>query len=244
MSLTVGSGPFGHRPAGRFDFEPPAAVVFVDPYPRRIRALVGGDAVIDSTRAVLLHETGRLPVLFFPSEDVRLDAVPRDSVSRHARAAGHVSIAWDAVEAWLEEDEEMVGHVRDPYHRVEIRRASRHVRVLVDGELLADSRQPTILYETGLPPRYYLPRDDIRAELEPHARRTVCAYKGVATHWSARTPARLAEAVAWSYDEPDEDARKLQGLVAFYNERVDLEVDGERQEQPRTQWHPGGWGAR
>lgn len=244
MSLTVGTGPFGHRPAGRFSFEPPESVVFVEPFPRRVRALAGGEAVVDSTEAVLLHETGSLPVLYFPEEDVRLGTVAGDAVGRHAAAPGHVSIRWDAVDAWLEEDEPMHGHVRDPYHRIEVRRASRHVRVSLNGELLAESRQPTILFETGLPPRYYLPREDVRADLEPHERRTVCAYKGEAAHWSVGTPEGREEAVAWTYEQPDDDARKVAGLVSFYNERVDLEVDGEALERPRTQWHPGGWAGR
>lgn len=244
MSLTVGTGPFGHRPTGRFDFEPPAEVVFVEPFPRRVRSLAGGETVVDSTEAVLLHETGSLPVLYFPESDVRLEALAAGAVERHAAAPGYVSIRWSSVESWLEEDEPMYGHVRDPYHRVEIRRSSRHVRVSLAGDLLAESRRPVVLYETALPPRYYLPRADVRAELLPHEKRTVCAYKGEAAHWSVRAAAGIAEAVAWTYDEPDDDARKVAGLVAFYNEWVDLDVDGESVERPRTQWHPAGWAGR
>jgi uncharacterized protein (DUF427 family) len=119
------------------------------------------------------------------------------------------------------------------------------VRVEVAGLVVAESRRPTIVFETGLPVRYYLPRDDVRVDLlEPHERRTRCAYKGVATHWSVRVDDGLEDAVAWSYEDPDEDAERLRGLIAFYNERVDLEVDGERLERPRTQWHPSGWDTR
>ena len=236
MSLTVGTGPFGHRPAGRFNFEPPQAVVYTEPFLRRVRALDGGQTVVDTTGARLLHETGRLPVLYFPEADVQLEGLATESVTRHPALPGHVAIAWNAVDSWYEEDEEMFGHVRDPYHRIEIRRSSRHVVVRVGGEVVAESRRPTILYETGLPPRYYLPREDVCAELAPHDKRTVCAYKGHASHWSVAGE----DAVAWSYEQPDDDARKIAGLVSFYNERVDLEVDGEAQEQPRTQWHRQG----
>lgn len=243
MSLTVGRGPFGHHPAGRFDFTPPRHVVYVEPFGRRVRALRGGDLVVDTLAATLLHETGSLPVLYFRDEEVRSDLLEPRALRRHAEHPGFVSIAWDAVDAWLEEDEEMLVHVRDPYHRIEVRRSSRRVCVAVAGETLAESSRPRILFETGLPARYYLPREDVRLHLlEPHGRRTRCAYKGIASHWSARTPEGLAEAVAWSYEQPDADARDVAGLIAFYNERVDLDVDGAREERPRTQWHPRGWG--
>jgi uncharacterized protein (DUF427 family) len=243
MSLTVGGGPFGHRPGGRFDFEPPDRVVYVEDSPRRIRAVLGSETVIESRRVRLLHESGSLPVFVFPEEDVRADRLPAGSVSRPDAAPGHVHVAWDAVDAWFEEEEELFGHPRDPYHRIDVRESSRNVRVLVQGELVAESQRPLVLFETGLPPRYYLRPDDVRLELlVPHGKKTRCAYKGVATHWSVRAGGQLAEAVAWSYTAPDDDGKPVKGRIAFYNERVDLELDGEVQERPRTQWHKEGWG--
>ena len=122
----------------------------------------------------------------------------------------------------------MFGHARDPYHRIDVRRSSRHVRVAVDGEVVADSRRPFVLFETSLPPRYYLPPDDVRLELfEPHGKRTRCAYKGIASHWSVRAGGELAEEVAWSYESPDDEVGRIRGLIAFYDERVDVAVDGE-----------------
>ena len=110
----------------------------------------------------------------------------------------------------------------------------------MNGDVVADSRRPLILFEAGLPPRYYLPRDDVRVDLlEPHGKRTRCAYKGIASHWSARAGGELAEEVAWSYEAPDDEVARIKGLIAFYNERVDLEVDGEPQERPRTPWNRG-----
>ena len=242
MSLTVGSGPFGHRPAGTFDFDPPAHVVYVESFPRRVRAVKGGEVLVASADVKLLHESGKLPVFLFPEDDVRAGALPAGAVSRREEAPGHVHVAWDAVDAWYEEEEELFGHPRDPYHRIDVRASSRHVRVLLEGEVVAESRRPLVLFETGLPPRCYLRPEDVRLDLlVPHGKRTRCAYKGVASHWSVRSGEGLAEAVAWSYTAPDDDARRITGLYAFYDERVDVELDGVRGERPRTQWHREGW---
>jgi uncharacterized protein (DUF427 family) len=243
MSLTVGSGPFGHRPAGTFDFDPPERIVYVEGSPRRIRAVKGSETVIDSRRVRLLHESGSLPVFFFPEEDVHSDALPAGAVRRHDAVPRHVSVDWAAVDAWFEEDEEVFGHPRDPYHRIDVRESARHVRVRVGGQLVAEAKRPLLLFETGLPPRYYLRPEDVRLDLVvPHGKKTRCAYKGVASHWSVRVGDTLAEAVAWCYTAPDDDGREIKGLIAFYNELVELEVDGELEERPRTQWHEEGWG--
>jgi uncharacterized protein (DUF427 family) len=242
VSLTVGRGPFGHQPAGAFNFEPPKSVVYTEPFPRRVRAVVGGEAVADSLRAQLLSETGRLPVIYMPEEDVRLDHIPADALSRHERLPGHVAVAWTFPEAWFDEDEEMHGHVRDPYHRIDIRQSSRHVIVRVGGQAVAESRTPLILFETGLPPRYYFDRAEVRLErLEPHGCRTRCAYKGLASHWSVRTEEGLEEAIGWTYPEPDPEVGRIGGRIAFYNERVELEVDGRAMEPPVTPWAEPGW---
>ena len=242
MSLTVGTGPFGHRPAGSFDFEPPERVVYVEDWPRRIRAVREGDVVVESRRVKLLHESGRLPVFYFPDEDVRLDLLD-GAVRRHDAVPGHVTVDWGAPDAWFEEEEELFGHPRDPYHRIDTRESSRHVRIGVGGDIVAESRRPLVLFETGLPPRYYLRPEEVRLDLlVPHGKKTRCAYKGVASHWSVLAGDQLEEAVVWSYTAPDDDAKRIKGLFAFYDERVELEVDGERQEPPRTQWHREGWG--
>jgi uncharacterized protein (DUF427 family) len=243
MSLTVGSGPFGHRPAGSFDFERPPHVVYVEDFPRRVRAVKGSETVVASRRVKLLHETGSLPRFLFPEDDVRLELLPSAAAHRRDEAPGHVHVDWGAVDAWFEEEEELFGHPRDPYHRIDVRESSRHARVQVEGQLVAESRRPLVLFETGLPPRYYLRPEEVRLDLlVPHGKKTRCAYKGVASHWSVRAGDALAEAVVWSYTAPDDDAVRIKGLFAFYNERVDVEVDGEREQRPRTQWHDAGWG--
>jgi len=188
--------------------------------------------VADSRRTRLLYLEGQqIPRHVFPEDDVRLDLLPADAVTR--RAEGLIEIAFDVPDEWLEEDEELVGHARDPFHRIDARRTSRHVRVSIAGETVADTRRAVALFETGLPTRWYIPRDDVSAELERNDdHRTTCAYKGHATHWDVAGE----KAVAWSYELPLNDAVPVRSMIAFYNERVDIEVDGEREERPRTQW--------
>jgi uncharacterized protein (DUF427 family) len=230
MSLTVGSGPFGQRPAGSFSFEVPSdEVAYLEASPRWIRGRLGGQTVVNSKRVRMLHESGRLPVWLFPEEDVRLDLLPESAVERRH---GLIEVDFRALDEWLEEDERQIGHPRDPYHRIDIRRTSRHVRVSIAGEPVADTTSALVLFETGLPPRWYIPREDLRAELTPSELTTVCAYKGRASHWSVAGE----EAVAWSYEEPFHEVLPVRGFVAFYDERVDLELDGELRERPRTQW--------
>lgn len=233
MSLTVGTAPFGRQPAGQFDFSPPAHVVYVEAFPRRVRAVRGRETVIDSSRTLLVHESDRLPHYAFPAEDVRLGAARPDPA-----APGHVSVPWDAVDAWFEEDEEVFVHVRDPYHRIDVVPTSRHVVVSLDGVVLADSTSVRGLYETGLPVRWYFPGEDVRTErLTRSETVTHCAYKGTPVHWSARLGGTLHEDVAWAYqDEVRREAEAVRGRIAFYDERVDVDVDGVRQDRPRTPW--------
>ncbi|MFI6598425.1 DUF427 domain-containing protein [Nonomuraea sp. NPDC050536] len=146
---------------------------------------------------------------------------------------GHVRFEWDSMDAWFEEDEEVFFHPRDPYTRVDILPSSRRVRVEVDGVTVADSVRPRILFETGLPARYYLPKTDIRFDLlEPTDTATHCPYKGTAGYWSVNGHADLA----WSYRTPLPESEKIAGLVSFYNEKVDIYVDEVLQERPRTKF--------
>jgi uncharacterized protein (DUF427 family) len=147
--------------------------------------------------------------------------------------AGHVVLDHDAFDSWFEEDEPILGHPRDPFHRVDTRKSFRQVRVEYDGQVLAESSEPTFVFETNLPLRFYLPRRDLQAEPRPSARRTVCAYKGEASYLSFDLGGKAAD-VAWTYEDPLPDARPLAGLVAFYDELVDVIVDGERRPRPDT----------
>lgn len=133
------------------------------------------------------------------------------------------------MDAWYEEDEQVFVHARDPYHRVDVRNSSRHVRVIVEGELVAETRRPKLLFETGLPTRYYIPRDDVRSDLlEESERHTGCPYKGTASYHSVRAARQLVRDVVWYYPEPLAEATSIRNLLSFYNERVELEVDGQR----------------
>jgi uncharacterized protein (DUF427 family) len=268
VSLTVGTGPFAPRPHGTFNFELPRTkgLIYFEDSPRRIRARLGGETVVDSRHAKLLHEHGHLPVYYFPREEVRMDLlVPSDKRTRcpykgeasywsvHANGkiaedavweypepiedapplAGYLAFYWHKMDEWFEEDEPAIVHARDPYHRVDVVPTSRHVRVSVGGEVLAESQRTLALFETGLPTRWYFPREDVRMDLlEPSDSRTGCAYKGFASYWSVGDEQDLV----WSYAEPRREVEPIRDLLAFYGERVDIEVDGEPQERPVTQW--------
>ena len=134
-------------------------------------------------------------------------------------------------------DEPVYTHPRDPYTRVDVLASSRHVRVEVAGAVVADSRAPRILFETGLPPRYYLPLQDVRMDLlRPSDTRTGCPYKGTASYFHLELDGRRYEDYVWIYRYPLPESQKIAGLVAFYNERVDLWVDGVRQPRPHTKF--------
>jgi uncharacterized protein (DUF427 family) len=150
-----------------------------------------------------------------------------------ADLAGYVVLDFDAFDGWLEEDERNVGHPRNPFHRIDILHSSRQVRVESDGEVLAESSDPYFLFEPPLPVRYYLPPEDVRTDLlRPSDTKTFCAYKGQASYWSLEGDDDLV----WSYLEPLREAAEVTGRLAFFNERVDIVVDGERLERPVTPW--------
>jgi uncharacterized protein (DUF427 family) len=160
-----------------------------------------------------------------------------DPIESVPQLADYVAFYWNKADAWFEEDDEVFKHPRDPYHRVDVLNSSRHVQVRVGGVLVAESRRPRLLFETGLPVRYYLPKLDVRPELlVPSATRTRCPYKGEAVYWSVRAGAELLEDIVWSYPAPIPEAPKIENLLAFYNEKTDITVDGVLQERPATKW--------
>lgn len=149
--------------------------------------------------------------------------------------ADHVVLDFTSFD-WLEEDEPIVSHPRDPFHRIDVIRSSRAVRIELDGHVLAESTGATLLFETMLPIRFYLPPQDIRVELQPSSTRTWCAYKGEARYWSVALTSGAVPDVAWSYEEPLHDAIGVSGLVAFFDERLDVVLDGQPRERPVTPW--------
>jgi uncharacterized protein (DUF427 family) len=246
------------------------AVVRVEPTPKRVRAMLGGETVVDSRRALILFEQGHLPVYYFPLEDVRADLlepsgkhttcprkgdasywsvrardrVAQDAVWRYPEPiegcpdiSGHVAFYWHAMDSWWEEDDEVFKHPRDPYHRVDVLRSSRHVRVELDGVVVAETERPLLLLETSLPPRWYIPRADVRFDLlRPTDTTTTCPYKGNASYFTAVVGDSEHDDIAWSYVTPIPECPKIEQAICFFNERVDLTVDGELQERPETPW--------
>jgi uncharacterized protein (DUF427 family) len=210
----------------------------VEPAPRRVRGTKDGAVVFDTTNALYLWEWPNYPQYVIPLADVDQThlAALRHRVLRDGPAAGHVRFSWEALDAWFEEDEEIFVHPRNPYTRVDALRSSREVRVELDGVVLAASSSPVLVFETGLPTRFYLDRTAIDfAHLVATDTVTACPYKGrTSAYWSVQTPVRTYDDLAWSYDFPTRALSPIAGLVAFYNERVDLVVDGERLARPST----------
>lgn len=242
----MGTGPFGHAPRGQFNTDvDQVRTIYVESSPRRVRAVLGGETVLDSTRGMLLYRHALLARHFFPRGDWRWELLgDLEPVLPPADAPGledHVTFAFAEMDAWYEEDDEIVGHTIDPYHRVDVRQSSRHVRVSLHGEVLAESTRARVIFETSLPPRWYFPPEDVVAELAPSALQTTCAYKGRASYRSYSAGGPEGENIAWFYPEPLENAARVAGYLAFFGERVDLEVDGERQEHAPTPWSRPAW---
>ncbi len=149
--------------------------------------------------------------------------------------AGLVAFHWRAMDAWFEEDEEVFVHARDPYTRVDALASSRHIEVKINGVTVADSTRPTLLFETGLPIRYYLPLTDVRMDLLRNSDTTTqCPYKGEANYYTLDVDGELVEDILWYYKYPVEESSRIAGMVSFYTEKVDIYVDGEAEERPKT----------
>jgi uncharacterized protein (DUF427 family) len=221
MSLTTGHGPLGPRPAGRFSAPVPAGVVYVEPFPRRVRALDGSRYVVDSEGVLLVHRSGQPPTYAFPEADV--DGVAAEPVPE---APGHLAVAWGAVDAWFEENEMVFYHPRNPYHRVDCVPTSRRLTVRIGRVELVDTDVTTGLYETSLPPRLYVPRTAVRMDvLVPSPTTWHCPYKGDASYWTAVIDGTRTTDVAWSYDAPRPECLPIGGMLCFDENRADVTHD-------------------
>jgi uncharacterized protein (DUF427 family) len=252
--------------------KPEAIEIRLEPIAKRVRAFVGGVAIADSCRVMMMFETARLGVYYFPIEDVRTDLlvatsrVVRSDIKGDAAyysitvdgttvdnaawryggpiagcpaIAGFVAFHWKSMDAWFEEDDEVFVHARDPYHRIDVLNSSREVRVVVGGLTVALTRRARFLFETSLPVRYYIPKEDVRMELlQPSEMKTACAYKGPTSwYWQAQAADRSVSDIAWCYDNPAPEVAAIAGMVAFFNERADaICVDGNEMPRPRTKW--------
>jgi uncharacterized protein (DUF427 family) len=221
VSLTTGRGPLSANPAGRFSVPIPEGVVYVEPFPRRVRAVLDGREVIDSQAVLLVHRPGASPSYAVPTEDVH-DA----PTEPEPEAPGHVRVPWEAVDAWFEEAEEVYGHPRNPYHRIDILRTDRRLRVEVAGAVLVDTTETLVLHETALAPKLYVNRRLVRTDLlVPSETTTYCPYKGTASHWSAAVDGLTVADVAWSYEDPLPESLPIRGMLSFYPARATVVAD-------------------
>ncbi|CAN5768460.1 DUF427 domain-containing protein [soil metagenome] len=263
MTLTLGNAPFGPQSTGRFNFERvgPAHTIYWEDWPRRMRAELGGETLLDTRAGKLLHETGMLPVHYFPRDDVRFDLLePTDhtthcpfkgdasywSIQAGGRTlenavwgypepldgapdlAGYVALYYDRPDAWFEEDERIYAHPRDPYHRVDVRPGSYHVVVRLGSEVVAETDHPVLLFETGLPVRWYVAPDDVRTDLlERSDTVSECPYKGDGQHWNLTAGGETVPDAAWSLPHALPEALAADGSYCFYPDKVTIEVDGQ-----------------
>lgn len=150
----------------------------------------------------------------------------------------HFAFQWDKMDKWMEEDEEIFKHARDPFKRVDVLPSKRHIKVVIDGQTIAETRRPNLLFETNHPVRYYIPQEDVRMDLLVRSETTSrCPYKGPASYWSVKHGDSVLEDMVWGYMEPIPECPKIKGLLCFFHERgCDIYVDGELIPQPKTKW--------
>jgi uncharacterized protein (DUF427 family) len=216
----------GHQPVYYFPSEDVRAD-FLEPSDRHTRCPKKGEASYHTIRAGgTVVENG---AWYYPE--------PLESA---APIKGLIAFYWDRMDHWFEESEEVFVHPRDPYHRVDVMPTSRHIRISLDGEVLAETDQAMALFESNLPIRWYLPREDVTAELEPTDTHTRCPYKGTAGYYAVRRGnGETVKDLIWYYDDPLRAVDPIAGRLCFFNERVDVEVDGEVEDRPATAWKHG-----
>lgn len=231
--------------------------VRVEPSPKRVRAYFRGQLVFDTTAAQLVWEIPYYPQYYVPRGDVVAELIPtgRTKTSRTrgvgnlhtVRAGGYeadeaatiyagspvrvlrdlVRFKWEAMDAWFEEDEEIFTHPRSPYTRVDILPSGRHVVVEAGGVTIAESTRCHVLFETGQPARYFVPKLDVRLHLlVPAELVTECPHKGTATYWSIKTAAEEIDNAVLSYPRPLPESTRVAGMLSFDTTKVDVIVDG------------------
>ena len=221
MSLTTGRGPLSRNPAGRFSAPLPPDLVYVEPHPRRILAVVDGQARIDTERALIVHRAGQTLTYAFPPDEVRdLPTEPEPA------APGFVRVPWDAVDAWFEEGRRLVHYPPNPYHRVDCRPTTRRLQVEVAGTTLVDTDDTIVVFETALAPVLYVDPSQVRTDLLRRTDTTSwCNYKGEATWWAAVVGDVVVEDVAWSYEDPLPESSPVKGHLSFDLEQASVEAE-------------------
>jgi len=257
MTLTLGTGPLaaGAPDTTNYALDGPQHKLLFSTFPRRIRGLLGDQMIVDSERAMLLHESNIFPVLYFPMADLSSRLLTKSDHSTHcpfkgdasywtitagnavaenavwgyehpidtaAWLEGYLAIEWSRLDHWFDEDDEIFGHIRDPYHRVDARPTSRRIQVRIDGHLVADTTGAYVVSETGGPNRHYIPAEDVLTdEFTKSDTTTHCPHKGDTAYW--HHPASQANDVAWSYPDPLEEAARIAGHWCFNGPNVSID---------------------
>ncbi len=262
MSLTLGGGPLSKHPPDTVNYtiESPHHALFMQPFPRRVRARLAGSTVLDSGQGYLVHETGLLPQLYVPTEDIPSARLTPSETTTHCPFKGDAvywnlkagdrtvqdavwaypdplpgahwlrglsAMYWGAADSWMDEEEEVHGHLRDPFHRVDARMSSTLVRIRHGDQVVALTSKPKIVSETGLPNRYYIPPDDVRRDLlVPSETTAYCPYKGQGRYWHVRAGdgGRVTDA-AWSYTEPLKDGHAIRDHYCFLHDELETTVE-------------------
>ncbi|GAM89220.1 hypothetical protein ANO11243_072570 [Dothideomycetidae sp. 11243] len=233
------------------------------PTPRRIRLVFNGQTIADTTSALAVWEHEYYPQYFLPVKAFKTQFVkPSDDVEDGGSAvarlwrievndrstdeafemlkgklAGYVRVLFDAMDHWLEEDTPIYVHPKDPFKRIDIIHSTRRIRVRVGGKVVADTNSSMHLFETGLPPRYYMPLSAVdQSVLKPTKLRTKCPYKGEAEYYSIIVDGKDFKDIVWYYTHPTIECTPIQGMVCFYNEKVDIEIGGKAEDRPETVW--------
>ncbi|KZV61645.1 DUF427-domain-containing protein [Peniophora sp. CONT] len=225
---------------------------------RRVRVLFGGQYVADAPQPKLVWEHSWYPLYYFPKDTISHEYLKNASQSSNGKStydlvvgdkkaegavtvfnegdfAGYVKINFSSADAWFEEDQRVYFHPKDPYKRVLVLPSSKHIRVEVDGVEVANTKSSQRLYETALPIRTYIPLKDVRVDLLTDASLvTSCPYKGDANYYDINLPSGKKEGLVWWYKHPTLESAPVAGHVAFYDEKVDVWVDGVKQERPKT----------
>ncbi len=256
MTLTLGSGPLaaGAPDTTNYKLDGPQHKLLFSSFPRRIRAVLAGETVVDTERAMLLHESNIFPVVYLPKSDVAMSLLAKTERSTHCpfkgdasywtitagdtvaeNAAwsyetplpaaswlqGYVAIEWSRMDHWLDEDDEIFGHIRDPYHRVDARPTNRRFQVRIDGRLVAATNRAFVVSETGGPNRYYIPPADIQTdEFTRSDTTTHCPHKGDTVYWHHSET--QTDDVAWSYPTPLEEAIRVADHWCFDGPNVEV----------------------
>ncbi|MGV0780026.1 DUF427 domain-containing protein [Mycolicibacterium peregrinum] len=221
MALTTPHGPLGSSPAGWYSQPIPSGLVYVEPHPRRVQAILDGRLVIDTEQALMVHRPDKFLRYAFP-----LEVVGELPHRLEPTAPGYALVPWASVDTWIEEGRILVNYPINPYHRVDCRPSSRRLHVTALGVTLVDTSETMIVFETTLKPRLYVSPDQVAMGiLQRSTTSSFCDYKGRATYWSVRSDDDEIPDIAWSYDDPPPESLPIKGFLSFDADLVEVSAD-------------------